>query len=181
MRWQAGQRRPIRSRRLAARPPPSPTPVPGTTWHRLARGGKREKKEAPVGVEPTMADLQSAALATWLRSRLCWSPGCSPTCSRYGNLGDLVKVFRLPRPQRFCPEQRSSRSCLSIGCPRGVPSIDSFFVENGGCLAPGSRRRYSRRLQIDPRRPRSGCGPPERGVLATWRRARHPRAPAISA
>ena len=24
--------------------------------------------EAPVGVEPTMADLQSAALATWLRS-----------------------------------------------------------------------------------------------------------------
>ncbi|MCX7432794.1 MAG: hypothetical protein NTY17_17700, partial [Planctomycetia bacterium] len=23
----------------------------------------------PVGVEPTMADLQSAALATWLRSR----------------------------------------------------------------------------------------------------------------
>jgi hypothetical protein len=25
--------------------------------------------EAPVGVEPTMADLQSAALATWLRSR----------------------------------------------------------------------------------------------------------------
>ena len=27
-----------------------------------------EKKEAPVGVEPTMADLQSAALATWLRS-----------------------------------------------------------------------------------------------------------------
>ena len=137
--------------------------------------------EAPVGVEPTMADLQSAALATWLRSRLCWSPGRSPTCSRYGNLGDLVKVFRLPRPQRFCPEQRSSRSCLSIGCPRGVPSIDSFFVENGGCLAPGSRRRYSRRLQIDPRRPRAGCGPPERGVLATWRRARHPRAPAISA
>ena len=28
--------------------------------------GKR--REAPVGVEPTMADLQSAALATWLRS-----------------------------------------------------------------------------------------------------------------
>ena len=28
------------------------------------------KKEAPVGVEPTMADLQSAALATWLRRRL---------------------------------------------------------------------------------------------------------------
>ena len=137
--------------------------------------------EAPVGVEPTMADLQSAALATWLRSRLCWSPGCSPAHLRYGNLGDLVKVFRLPRPQRFCPGQGSSRSCLSIGCPRGVPSIDSFFVENGGCLAPGSRRRYSRRLQIDPRRPRSGCGPPERGVLATWRRARHPRAPAISA
>ena len=27
----------------------------------------REEKEAPVGVEPTMADLQSAALATWLR------------------------------------------------------------------------------------------------------------------
>ena len=27
-------------------------------------------REAPVGVEPTMADLQSAALATWLRSRI---------------------------------------------------------------------------------------------------------------
>lgn len=27
-------------------------------------------KEASVGVEPTMADLQSAALATWLRRRL---------------------------------------------------------------------------------------------------------------
>ena len=26
-----------------------------------------KKQEAPVGVEPTMADLQSAALATWLR------------------------------------------------------------------------------------------------------------------
>ena len=26
--------------------------------------------EAPVGVEPTMADLQSAALATWLRRQL---------------------------------------------------------------------------------------------------------------
>ncbi len=26
--------------------------------------------EAPVGVEPTVADLQSAALATWLRRRL---------------------------------------------------------------------------------------------------------------
>jgi hypothetical protein len=25
------------------------------------------QQEAPVGVEPTMADLQSAALATWLR------------------------------------------------------------------------------------------------------------------
>jgi hypothetical protein len=139
------------------------------------------EREAPVGVEPTMADLQSAALATWLRSRLCWSPGCSRNHLRYGNLGDLVKVFRPPRPQRFCLGQGSSRSCLSIGCPRGVPSIDSFFVENGGCLAPGRRRRYSRRLQIDPRRPRAGCGPPERGVLATWRRARHPRAPAISA
>jgi hypothetical protein len=27
----------------------------------------RSRKEAPVGVGPTMADLQSAALATWLR------------------------------------------------------------------------------------------------------------------
>ena len=26
-------------------------------------------QEAPVGVEPTMTDLQSVALATWLRSR----------------------------------------------------------------------------------------------------------------
>jgi hypothetical protein len=30
----------------------------------------RRKEKAPVGVEPTMADLQSAALATWLRRRL---------------------------------------------------------------------------------------------------------------
>ena len=31
------------------------------------KGKRQEKQEAPVGVEPTMADLQSAALATWLR------------------------------------------------------------------------------------------------------------------
>lgn len=37
-------------------------------------------KEAPVGVGPTMADLQSAALATWLRRRFavnaCTTKGC---------------------------------------------------------------------------------------------------------
>jgi hypothetical protein len=33
-------------------------------------GGKRLK--ALVGVEPTMADLQSAALASWLQRRMIW-------------------------------------------------------------------------------------------------------------
>ena len=42
------------------KPPRNPA-KPGL---RRGQGG-----EAPVGVEPTMADLQSAALATWLRSR----------------------------------------------------------------------------------------------------------------
>ncbi len=37
-----------------------------TLWIRWKTQGFRV--EAPVGVEPTMADLQSAALATWLRS-----------------------------------------------------------------------------------------------------------------
>ena len=44
--------------------------------------------EAPVGVEPTMADLQSAALATWLRSRIAvrfyatamWANWSSSSC-----------------------------------------------------------------------------------------------------
>ena len=33
----------------------------------LFRGVSVKEREAPVGFEPTMADLQSAALATWLR------------------------------------------------------------------------------------------------------------------
>ena len=35
-------------------------------------GGSNVEKEAPPGFEPGMADLQSAALATWLR-RLIWA------------------------------------------------------------------------------------------------------------
>src|ERR1700688_4841137 len=34
---------------------------------------ERNKREAPVRVELTMADLQSAALATWLRRLRMWS------------------------------------------------------------------------------------------------------------
>lgn len=42
-------------------------------------------KKAPVGVEPTMADLQSAALATWLRSHVC---DCTRFCGTLqGHLG----------------------------------------------------------------------------------------------
>ena len=45
----------------------SPFPRENVTGKRVPT---REEKEAPVGVEPTMADLQSAALATWPRSHL---------------------------------------------------------------------------------------------------------------
>ena len=38
---------------------------------------RAECKEAPVGVEPTMADLQSAALATWLRRQATGNLGKS--------------------------------------------------------------------------------------------------------
>ena len=74
-RWQAGQRMPIRSRRRSACPSQRRTPVSGTTWHRLARGGTGEKKEAPVGVEPTMADLQSGTGGCFAREwqRFCRS------------------------------------------------------------------------------------------------------------
>ena len=36
-------------------------------WRVLTRADLSSQIEAPVGVGPTMADLQSAALATWLR------------------------------------------------------------------------------------------------------------------
>ena len=36
----------------------------------LRPSAAKGRGEAPVGVEPTMADLQSAALATWLRRRV---------------------------------------------------------------------------------------------------------------
>ena len=45
----------------------SPYPREHVTGKRVPT---REEKEAPVGVEPTMADLQSAALATWLRRHI---------------------------------------------------------------------------------------------------------------
>ena len=35
---------------------------------------KKRKKEASVGVEPTMVDLQSTALATWLRRLIILIP-----------------------------------------------------------------------------------------------------------
>ena len=38
----------------------------------ICPGGSNLEKEAPPGFEPGMADLQSAALATWLR-RLIWA------------------------------------------------------------------------------------------------------------
>jgi hypothetical protein len=39
----------------------------------MPRQHQEEEKEALVGVEPTMADLQSAALATWLqRLKSCY-------------------------------------------------------------------------------------------------------------
>ena len=52
-----------------------------------------ERKEAPVGVEPTMADLQSAALATWLR-RL------SENARKVRLFGRLEKVARAVKRNR---------------------------------------------------------------------------------
>ena len=52
---------------------------------RPVQDGSKAGQEAPVGVEPTMADLQSAALATWLRSRE------SHRLKRYGKSGGVVK------------------------------------------------------------------------------------------
>ena len=42
-----------------------------------------------------MADLQSAALATWLRSRIVLRQETSSPGERYGSLGGLVKAYRL--------------------------------------------------------------------------------------
>ena len=39
----------------------------------VSKFGKSEKREAPPGFEPGMADLQSAALATWLRRLGFWN------------------------------------------------------------------------------------------------------------
>ncbi len=72
-------------------------------------------EEAPVGVEPTMADLQSAALATWLRSRIWWAGRQAIPLSRYGRPGKLVKVCRLLKPDRSCVAHGSIGSCLGIG------------------------------------------------------------------
>jgi hypothetical protein len=52
-----------------------------------------EKEEAPVGVGPTMADLQSAALATWLR-RLCFEASVAP-----------ARLQRAVRQESFSPEK----------------------------------------------------------------------------
>ena len=63
--WHSGATlRVVGSAEQPAQETQKPLQKPGKTGNR--RG---QSEEAPVGVEPTMADLQSAALATWLRSR----------------------------------------------------------------------------------------------------------------
>ena len=46
---------------------------PSTTGSNEEVAFSEEKTEASVGVEPTMVDLQSTALATWLRRLLLFS------------------------------------------------------------------------------------------------------------
>jgi hypothetical protein len=57
----------------------------------------RTRKEAPVGVEPTMADLQSAALATWLRRRHGWYLSDAGSASRYESRHNRQKLPVRPR------------------------------------------------------------------------------------
>ena len=52
-----------------------------TTWRESAK----KRKEAPVGVGPTMADLQSAALATWLRRLIVDGKSAISLCDVEGN------------------------------------------------------------------------------------------------
>ena len=47
--------------------PPHTAGFAGCEKRRLSRAAEKKKREAPPGFEPGMADLQSAALATWLR------------------------------------------------------------------------------------------------------------------
>lgn len=65
-------------------------------------------REAPVGVEPTMTDLQSVALATWLRSRL--------------SLDRLTRHFELSLPNR------DNQNCRDrwISCP--IPQVGRIVV-----------------------------------------------------
>ena len=118
MRWQEGQtvtrrmpsratsRRAIRKRK---------NPRDGRCCRHIARVSRTE---APVGVEPTMADLQSAALATWLRSHVVNS-----FALRYGNLGGMVKFCPSRKPGRMLRDSRILRLCLAIGHGGPGPSI----------------------------------------------------------
>ena len=82
---------------------PSTQPNPGKSRVFAPFGSLRreKKKEAPVGVEPTMADLQSAALATWLRRRM----RMTETLRQAGQHGQVVSV-EVTLPGRFCRSRR---------------------------------------------------------------------------
>jgi integrase len=77
----------------------------------MRRDAPRDNQEALVGVEPTMADLQSAALATWLQRLRVPNPSLAMHLRslREGNSAFLRLLSRLPRVA-ILPNQQSNRN-----------------------------------------------------------------------
>jgi len=82
--------------------------------------------------------------------------GRSRHCSRYGSLGDLVKVFRLHRPGWSCLAGRSSGSCLASATPDRFLQSIRF---SRGMQAPWSGKTTGDIVSARPP-DRSGCGLP---------------------
>ena len=86
----------------------------------------RVKKKAPVGVEPTMADLQSAALATWLRRRF----------EHYHTLGEFGATGQVVPSEPSLPDAPAGAVVPlrgSIGVPHAASSV---FTEQDLCPPP---------------------------------------------
>ena len=125
--------------------------------------------EAPVGVEPTMADLQSAALATWLRSRSLPTsinrlpPISSVTLREIGAFGQAVLValtWTVLPPNTAVPIQ-PKKSAAGPWFLHSVPTVPAIYSgqpsgwgllrlptiakpgRNRQSLAQGQKDRYS--------------------------------------
>jgi hypothetical protein len=130
-------------------------------------------EEAPVGVEPTMADLQSAALATWLRSHTMGRTSC-PRSPRYGSSCRSVKATRSVELCRFLLAEGFRGSGIGIGRTGRLPSVcragrprcrrePSFFDDRSSAAS----------LSSGTARERSAVRPRQGGRLACLRRDRY--------